>query len=153
MLKRFDIYRLLLFAIPCALFFPELIGYSQFAGWDITRLNLPLKWFDVQSIRGGALPLWNPYLYAGMPQLAESESGLFYPGNWLLYLPGNFFYWANITYIFHFVLAGIFADLWLRGRGINRLGSFFGSVLFQTAPFMVFHISSMALFQAAVWFP
>jgi hypothetical protein len=150
---RLDPFRVLLIALPCILFLPELTGCSIFAGWDITRLNLPLKWYDVQSIRHGALPLWNHYLYAGMPQLAESESGLFYPGNWLMHLPGDFFYWASITYILHFVLAGLFMDMWLRGRGIRPLASFFGAVLFQTAPFLLFHISAMALMQSVVWFP
>jgi len=151
--RRFDAFRVLLIALPCLVFLPELIGCSIFAGWDITRLNLPLKWYDVQSIRHGALPLWNHYLYTGMPQLAESESGLFYPGNWLMHLPGDFFYWANITYILHFVLAGLFMDLWLRGRGVRPLVSFFGAVLFQTAPFLLFHISATALMQSVVWFP
>jgi hypothetical protein len=151
--KRFDLFRLLLILIPCLMFCYELVGYSQFAGWDITRLNLPLKWYDVQSVRAGVLPLWNQYLYAGMPQLAESESGLFYLGNLLMYLPGSFFYWAGLTYILHFILAGLFCDLWLRGRGVDARTSFMGSVLFQTSPFLMFHISSMALMQAAVWFP
>ncbi len=151
--RRFDLFRLLLIVIPCLFFLPELIGLSRFAGWDITRLNLPLKWYDVQSIRDGVMPLWNHYLYAGMPQLAESESGLFYPGNILLHLPGDFFYWANLTYILHFVLAGLFMDLWLRGRGIRREISFFGAILFQFAPFLLFHISSMAILQSIVWFP
>ena len=150
---RFDIFKFLLILIPCLYFLPELTGQSYFAGWDITRLNLPLKWFDVQSLRHGALPLWNPYLYAGMPQLAESESGFFYPGNILMHLPGDFFYLANLTYILHFILAGLFMDLWLRGRGIEPKISFFGAVLYQTAPFLVFHITSMALFQSIVWFP
>ncbi len=149
----FDGFRLSLILVPCLLFMPELLGLSRFAGWDISRLNLPLKWFDVQSIREGAIPLWNHYLYAGMPHLAESESGLFYPGNILLHLPGDFFYWASLTIIGHLVLAGLFCDLWLRGRGIRREISFFGAVLFQTAPFLLFHITSMALLQAVVWFP
>ena len=148
-----DINRILLVLLPCAFFLPELVGYSRFAGWDITRLNLPLKWYDVQLVKQGALPLWNHYLYAGMPQLAESETGLFYPGNALLYLPGDFFYWAGLTYILHFVLAGLFMDLWLRGRGIKPPVSLLGAVLFQTAPFLLFHVTSMALLQSIVWFP
>ena len=149
----FDIFRLLLVLLPCIFFLPVLLGVWQFAGWDVTRLNLPLKWYDVQSIRDGVLPLWNHYLYAGMPQLAESESGLFYPGNILLHLPGNFFYYAGLTYILHFIMAGLFMDLWLRGRGVKPLFSFMGGVLFQTAPFLLFHITSMALLQSVVWFP
>jgi hypothetical protein len=150
--RGLDPYRLILALIPCALFFYELLGISYFAGWDITRLNLPLKWFDVQSIRAGAMPLWNPYLYAGMPQLAESESGLFYPGNWLLHLPGDFFYWANITIIIHLIMGGLFFDLWLRGRAVDKRASFIASALFQTSPCLIFHISSMAMMQAMVWF-
>ena len=151
--RKIDGFRLSLVLIPCVLFIFELLGVSRFAGWDVTRLNLPLKWFDVQAIRAGEIPLWNHYLYAGMPHLAESESGLFYPGNFLLHLPGDFFYLANLTYILHFILAGLFADLWLRGRGVNRAVAFFGAVLFQTAPFLLFHITSMALLQSIVWFP
>lgn len=148
-----DFYRLILVLLPCLIFITELIGVEQFAGWDVTRLNLPLKWYDVQSVREGTLPLWNHFLYTGMPQLAESESGLFYIGNILLDFPGNFFVLAGLTYIIHFIMAGLFMDLWLRGRGIKPLFSFIGAVLFQTAPFLMFHISSMALLQSVVWFP
>ena len=88
---RFDTFRILLVLIPCLLFIYELVGYSRFAGWDVSRLNLPLKWFDAHSLIAGAMPLWNYYLYGGMPQLAESESGLFYPGNFLLISPRRFF--------------------------------------------------------------
>jgi len=151
--RKFDLWRTLIALLPCLLFLPELTGYSRFAGWDVTRLNLPLKWHDVESLREGVLPLWNHLLYAGMPQLAESESGLFYPGNFPLHLPADFFYLAGLTYILHFVLAGFFMDLWLRGRSVRPFASFIGAVLFQTAPFLLFHITSMALLQSIVWFP
>ncbi|MFH1675916.1 MAG: hypothetical protein ABIC40_02740, partial [bacterium] len=150
---KIDPFVIILTVLPCLFFLPELVGRSYFAGWDITRLNLPLKWYDSQVLRDGAIPLWNHYLYAGMPQLAESESGLYYPGNLLLRFPGDFFLLANLTYIFHFILAGIFMNLWLRGRGIKPFASFFGAVLFQFAPFLLFHITSMAILQSVIWFP
>jgi hypothetical protein len=36
----------------------------------------------------GELPLWNPFLFNGMPFLADFQAQYFYPGHWFL----KFFY-------------------------------------------------------------
>jgi hypothetical protein len=35
------------------------------------------------ALRGGQLPLWSPDLFMGVPLLANSQLGTFYPPNWL----------------------------------------------------------------------
>ncbi|MCK5221610.1 MAG: hypothetical protein KAR14_08520, partial [Candidatus Aminicenantes bacterium] len=39
----------------------------------------------------GIIPLWNPYIFAGQPLVANSQSALFYPPNLLLFFldPGT----------------------------------------------------------------
>src|SRR5574341_512327 len=64
--------------------------------WRMTFTNLILPRGDVFTyfypyweyrnaiLRTGHIPLWNPYLFMGVPFLANSQAGVLYPPNWLL---------------------------------------------------------------------
>lgn len=55
---------------------------------DIALESLPLTELARHQLAHGWLPLWNPSSYAGTPLLADMQSGLLYPPNWLaLVLP------------------------------------------------------------------
>ena len=43
----------------------------------------PLRWHTAQVLRGGELPLWNPYSGSGEAWLANPQTGVFYPPAWL----------------------------------------------------------------------
>ncbi|MEN8154104.1 MAG: YfhO family protein [Acidobacteriota bacterium] len=76
----------------------------------------------------GGLPLWNPYIFAGQPLVANAQSSLFYPPNLLLYFftPGIV---ATIRAIFHLFIVALFS--YLLGRKLNI--SVAGSVLMSAA--------------------
>lgn len=44
---------------------------------------LPLREFTASLLRGGELPLWNPYNASGERWLANPQTGIFYPPAWL----------------------------------------------------------------------
>ena len=49
---------------------------------------LPLRWHTAAVLRGGELPLWNPWNGMGEPWLANPQTGVFYPPTWLIaFLP------------------------------------------------------------------
>src|SRR5207302_4641543 len=54
-------------------------------GSDIYAYYLPQKAFFADSVRAGVLPFWNNLVGHGYPQVAESQTGVFYPLHWALY--------------------------------------------------------------------
>jgi hypothetical protein len=69
----------------------SLILYRQIAltnlvlpGTDALTYFYPYRAYAADAIRSGRIPLWNPYLFLGVPFLANPQTGVFYPPNLLL---------------------------------------------------------------------
>jgi len=50
---------------------------------DAPKMFFPLRHWGFQQIRAGEVPLWNPMILCGMPNVAEIQSAIFYPPNLL----------------------------------------------------------------------
>ena len=99
-------------------------GLTAFWG-DLTYLHQPWRAFDAELLAAGRLPLWNPYLYLGMPQAAAMQDGLYYPGS----APYWIFGFATATAVFqafHYWLAGALAYLALRSMRLLPAAAFGG---------------------------
>src|SRR5688500_17581492 len=83
---------------------------------------LPWRDFGFRELRAGNLALWNPHVYGGAPFLGGFQSALLYPPNWLhLVLPlGHAINWGIALHVF---CAGYFTYLWVRRRGVSRVGA------------------------------
>ena len=92
-------------------------------GGDIYAYYLPQKAFFADSLRAGVLPDWNNFVGHGYPQIAESQTGVFYPLHWALYplFSLNAAYSASI--VAHYVLAFLATCLYGRRIGLSYLGS------------------------------
>jgi hypothetical protein len=76
-------------------------------GFDYQLAHQFHRLFLRDSIRTGELPLWNPYILLGRPFLADPETAVFYPPNWIfIVLPEGFALFLFLA--FHFWLAGFF---------------------------------------------
>jgi len=150
---RIDWWLVAVILLPVFYFLPELLGQNVFAGIDTSRLNMPLRHFDREMFAQGAIPLWNPYMFAGFPHLAESESGVFYPGNIFIHMPGDFFHWYSVEVIAHFMIAGAGFYTWMRMRGHGKPSSAFLAMTYTVTPFLIFHITAFGLFTSIVWLP
>ena len=92
---------------------PDGDGRTQFYIWRL---------YGFDRIAQGETPLWNPYTFAGMPFVANLQSAVFYPSNWLfLALPP----WraANIGIVLNLFLSLAFTYGWARMVGVGRVGS------------------------------
>src|SRR5450830_953565 len=78
----------------------------------------------------GHFPLWNPYLFGGMPFVAAMHGDIFYPTFLLrMILPTDVaMTWGFIIHVF---LAGFFTFLFLRASGFGFFGSLFGGVAYM----------------------
>jgi len=77
-----------------------------------------------------AVPLWNPYIFGGLPYVAGMHGDIFYPTaglRWLLSLPTA----TNLTFGGHIVLAGISMYALLRGLRLSWAAAVTGGVAYQ----------------------
>lgn len=141
-----------LIAIPLIYFYPVLLGKVFLAPGDGWAQNFPLRALAGQMIANGQLPLWNPYIFAGMPLAASVYPGAFYPPNWLFaILPPV---WAmNLVVITTYHLALIGAYLYARRIGVTRIGALLAGVAFAFGGFMINHLSHTSRIGAAAWLP
>lgn len=86
----------------------------------------PLRWYTAEMLRGGELPLWNPYSASGEPWLANPQTGVFYPPTWLfLVMP---FATAYMLYLLlHLLILGWGAYL-LFARRASEAAALVGAV-------------------------
>ena len=80
---------------------------------DLTYLHLPWQQASTQLLQAGQLPVWDPFLYFGMPMAANMQRAVLYPGT----IPFRIFGFATATACFHglhYWLAGWLMWLWLR---------------------------------------
>jgi len=78
----------------------------------------------------GSFPLWNPYLFGGMPYVAAMHGDIFYPTFLLrMILPTDVaMTWGFIIHVF---LAGLFTFVFLRSLGLGFFGSLIGGLAYM----------------------
>ncbi len=98
-------------------------------GKDWTSMFLPWWQFAADALRRGELPLWNPYLFSGVPFIANPQPALFYPPVWLLLLLSPQRAIVGLL-LLHLWIAGAGMFAWLRREGATRGGALFGGAAF-----------------------
>jgi hypothetical protein len=105
---------------------------------DIEGYHYPLLSYANKAVWSGRIPLWDPWIYCGIPFAGNIQAGLFYPPNWLLFaanasipqhlrnpahldpgptIPIGMRYTSvEILAFIHVWLAFVFTYLWLRER-------------------------------------
>ncbi len=95
----------ILLMLTLGFFYRLVLGNLVMTGLDVFTYFYPYKAYAAETIRSGSLPLWNPYLFMGVPFLANIQSAVLYPLN----LP---FYWlpapemVNWSIVLHVFIAG-----------------------------------------------
>lgn len=99
-------------------------------GGDTYSYYFPQKTFFADWLKRGELPLWNPLVSLGYPALAESQTGVLYPPNLVLYrlLDVNAAY--NASHLLHYVAAYVFTWLLARRIGLRVIGSHLAALVF-----------------------
>ncbi len=108
---------LLAFAGLIFLYFWEALTQSKL----MVDRDLPIFFFPnlklwVEAVKGGELPLWNPYSFSGQPLLASLQTAILYPPNLLLlFLPLDFAF--NLTIAVHFFCPAGLSIFWPENWG------------------------------------
>jgi hypothetical protein len=127
---------------------------QSIAGNDLGFMFFEWWRFGAESLRQGTLPLWNPYIFAGIPFLANPQPAFFYPPVWLvLALPLARV--ATLLFLFHFWVAGVGMYAWLRAEGADRWGAFFGGIIFAFSGYFSVRVlgGHLGVVMTQAWLP
>ena len=119
---------------------------------DLILENYVWKKFIVESLRNGTLPLWNPYLFSGVPFLAAGQHSALYPFSFLFYVISIVQAYGYFTWL-QLVLAGLFTYLFLRTLHLSSFGALVGAITYMLSAFMVMSIVFTMIIAAACWLP
>lgn len=119
---------------------------------DVLSQLYPWRHLVVESFKNGQWPLWNPYLFSGTPLLANFQSAVFSPLNFLL-LVFPFAVGWSLMILVQPLLAALFMFLFLRELKVSRWGSVVAATAFSFCGFMVVWMAYGTLSLAIAWLP
>lgn len=110
--------------------------------WDAKAHFLPQVQFLAGSLWRGDSPAWNPYVFAGHPQIADPQSMMFAPPFLILALftaaPSA---WAVDTTVYvSILLSGIALVAWMRDRGWHAIGCVIAALAFGFGAAMAWRV-------------
>lgn len=136
------------------LFWPQLaFGGRVLVGVDLFTYFYPLRDYVSSLLRSGHIPLWNPYLFLGVPLLANIQAGVFYPFNALVIgLPAPLA--INWTILIHLGLAGLGSYLFgRRVLGLSRPGAWTAGVVYSLSGFLSAQAEHVNQLTISAWMP
>ena len=122
------------------------------ANGDILLYFYPYRDFAAAALRGGNVPLWNPYIFLGVPFLANPQAAVLYPLHWpLSWLPVTTqIYWSAAL---HTWLLGMGGYVLLRLWGQSRWAGLLTALVLAGSGFyggLMGHLNQM---NGAAWLP
>ena len=121
--------------------------------WGLPSLQFyPWREYAFDLLRSGHIPFWNSLNGAGAPLLANYQSALLYPINWLgLILPIGWF--MSVTAVLHLFIAG--CGMWMfTGRlGLTELGRGISALAFALTGYLVARLGTYPTIFVAAWIP
>jgi hypothetical protein len=132
---------------------------SMLLGQDTIAAGIMFRKFFVEHIRAlGRLPLWNPYLFGGVPTVEAGSGDILYPASILHFLLPltSALAWKLILHVY---LAGVFMYLAARAFGTRRLVALFAGSAYLLSANLVSLVWGgqdgkmyvTALFPGALW--
>lgn len=111
-------------------FWRPLVDGAGLVGGDTYNYFLPLKLHYAGGLANNAIHLWHEDIGNGVPVVGESQTGVFYPINLVVYraLPLNAAY--NASLLIHYVLAFVFTYWLAREISLTRSASMLSALVF-----------------------
>lgn len=113
-----------------ALLWPVLLRGGGLIGGDIYPYFLPQKQLVAEEFAAGRLPLWHHRTALGYPLLAESQAAVFYPPTQLLYRITDPHTAFHLSFLLHYVLAGIFSWRFFRSQQLSQPAALFAALIY-----------------------
>lgn len=143
---------LVLATLPFVVFAPLAVTRQVFALHDVQAYFYPYHVLPAKLLAQGQLPLWNPYVFSGIPLLGDGQTAMFYPPNWLFFLlPGD----AALNYVvlLQFSIAGVGMNLFARALGLSRLPALVSALAYMFCGFLTARIVHLSIMSGAALLP
>lgn len=119
---------------------------------DLVLENYPWKHLIRQAVSQGELPLWNPYLFTGVPFMAAGQHSALYPPSLVYYvlpLPIAYgvFTWLMVA------LAGMSTYIFARVLRVGRAGALFAGIAYMFSGFFISSVVFQMMIAGAAWLP
>lgn len=121
---------------------------------DLPNLFVPMRCYAYYNITRGILPFWNPYIFCGVPFLADPFSAMFYPINLIfLCLPINLA--VNYSILAQMTLSGVFFYYYVRCFSRERVSAFIASLIYMFGATQVCHVFAghLCYLSTMIWIP
>lgn len=151
-----------MFYVPAALSVAFLVYYHRLLFgmnhlWeDYVEQAYPNLRYSVHCLGKGWFPLWNPYVFAGMPYHSDPQTTLFYAPYQLLLGICQFVANADLAFtwfiLLHILLLGLGTFALARDSGLGRVPALLTAIVFMFCGFVSLHIMHTFVYVAA-WFP
>ena len=129
-------------------------GYPNKAqGQDVIAEIYPWRYFSVNQLKQGNIPFWNPYNFSGNPQMADFQTAIFYPLNFLYFLLPFNISWTLLIML-QPLLAAFFMYLFLKkGVGLKDFPSLIGVISFGFSSYMTVWMEYGNIGSTFLWLP
>jgi hypothetical protein len=138
--------------LPLVYFLPATRGNLIISPDDGVIFNIPMRVVVANLIHAGYVPLWNPYMFSGMPLFGAAQAGVLFPLNWF-YLILSTPVATNVMMLSTYMLAALGAYLFARRSGASIVGAAATSLIWQWSAFMVAKVGQTNVVQTAALFP
>ncbi|MGH2621850.1 MAG: YfhO family protein [Anaerolineales bacterium] len=137
---------------PALTFGPALIqGRALFWGAPLLQFT-PWRTAAKQMLLSGHFPLWNPWLGLGAPLLANYQSALLYPPNWILMFL-DVAWGQTLLVMLHLIWAGAGMAVLIRRLGFGRFAQTMAGLCFGMSGYLVARSGFLSINAAAAWLP
>lgn len=122
-------------------------------GMDVITEMYPWRYFSIQQLKNGVIPFWNPYNFSGNSQMANLQTAVFYPLNFLYFiLPFNFAW--TVLIMLEPLLAAYFMFIFLtKSLKLTNLAAFLGGIAFAFSSYMTVWLEWGNIGHTLLWLP
>ncbi|MCC7528050.1 MAG: hypothetical protein IT342_05985 [Candidatus Melainabacteria bacterium] len=149
---RYILFMAFLIALLLAYYYPFLFAGRVYVSSDHHLFFEPFCRFIGDAYRHGRLPLWNQYLYFGMPQFALPSPSFLYPPS-LLYAIQTYSQGLSTQQIIHHVVAAIGGALLAESLGLGFAAAACAGMSFAFSGYMFSLSANYSLVAAVSWMP
>ena len=140
-------------AAVLAILWPLGLTNRVLAGVDAFTYFEPYWAYRSAALSAGRMPLWNPYIFLGVPFLANPQAAVLYPLHWpLVGLPAErALVWSALLHTW--LAAGLAYTFARRSFRVTRPAAWLAGVLFGTGGFSLARIENINQLNALAWLP
>ncbi|HJQ39127.1 MAG TPA: hypothetical protein VKB93_18470, partial [Thermoanaerobaculia bacterium] len=142
----------ILLLLPALYFLDVVLGRRAFFFIDLVRFTHPLKKVLRDIVLGGEFPYWNPLLSAGQPLAANPQHEVFYPLNWLIFLP-SYDYGFQLLVLVHIAVALLAMYALLRSLKLQPAVAATGAISYGLGGVMLSLHQLLPILFSAAWLP